>query len=125
MTENYQAPLEIKIAEGGMATPHEGDMKTAGGGQPQEERKLLKHGEEVQQMPDELLKLLVGAKQYRRMKNPRKPTQKQMVNAACREMNVRNEGVVPAKSPQSIILKQQRDAKKQRMAERKAARLVA
>lgn len=120
MTEQEQAPVE---STGGMATPSE--ITTAGGGQAQEERKLVKQGEQMQQMPDELLKLLIGAKQYRRMKNPSKPTVKQMVNAACREMNVRNEGVVPDKSPESIIRKQQRDAKKQRMAERKAARLAA
>jgi len=108
---------------GGMATPHDGPS-TAGGGQgdAQEDRKLLRGGEQVQQMDDGLLKLLVGAKQFRRIKNPPKPTVKQMINAACHEMNVRNEGVVPDRSPESIIRKQQKEAKAKRMAERKAAR---
>jgi hypothetical protein len=109
-----------------MATPHEGPS-TAGGGQgdAQEDRKLLKGGEQVQQIDDGLLRLLVGAKQFRRMKNPPKPTVKQMINAACHEMNVRNEGVVPDKSPESIIRKQQKEAKAKRMSERKAAREAA
>ena len=106
----------------GMAEPTTGPS-TAGAGQAQEDRKLIKEGEPQQtQISPELLKLLVGAKKFREMTNPHKPSKKELMFKAAKQLNVENNYVVGAKSPESVLRKQQREARKAALREKKAAR---